>query len=746
MVFVTHNFLKTLSGWAVIERERFFDWLPVGMGFGIAAYFSLMEEPAAEMGLIAAFICLGLAALSWRWPRMRFVALTLLAVSTGFTSAQWRTHEVSAPQLERRLGSRDVTGTVIKTSLGDERQLKLLIKNPTISGLDADKTPAVLSLAVRTKGDKVDVGDVVRMRAILMPPSTPAIPGGFDYARQAFFAQIGGVGFAIGPISRVSGPRPRTNSLFTRWELPLENLRNTITQKFVTGLPGQEGAMAAAFVTGVRDGISKDVVLAMQNSGLAHLVAISGMNLSLVTGIVFFILRGAFALAPPLALNFPIKKLVAVVAGLIAFGYLMISGNDIPVQRAFLMTSMVLLAVIFDRNPISMRLLGLAAIFIFLVRPESLLSVSFQMSFAAVVALIAAYEALRGPLARWRAGRPGIIAKAFVYLSLICMTTIVAELAIGPIATYHFNRLVLYGLLANLLAEPIVAFWIMPWLVVAVALMPFNLESLAMPALRLGFDLMLSIAQHVAALPGVLLPVPGFSMAAFAVIMFGGLWLCLCATPLRYAGLGLVALGLIMATDRMSPDILVETQGKLMAVKEGDGRYSLSSLRSSSYSRDMWLRQNGQAEAIAWPKKPTDAKGGEAVSCLKKTCIYEPWKQGAVSEGKKPLIVLRWDKSYPEEACRNAAVIVSREPIKRRCPAPVLVIDRFDLFYYGSHAVWISQRPNGDWKFRVSTAAEQRGNRPWTNTPKPPSWRKNKYETSEFIWSPAPGSGSVTAQ
>lgn len=748
MAFVTNNIFKTLSGWAAFERERFFDWLPVGMAFGIAAYFTLMEEPAAGTGVLVVLISLALLALSWRWPRARLAALAFLAVSIGFASAQWRTREVSAPQLERRLGARDVTGTIVKISSGDEKQRKILIRNPTISGLDATKTPVILSLAVRTKGDKAAVGDIVRLRAILMPPATPALPGGFDYARQAFFAQIGGTGFAIGPVSRISGPHAGTAPPLMRWQLWLEGLRNAITLKFVNGLPGQEGAMAAAFVTGVRDGISKDVVLAMQNSGLAHLVAISGMNLSLVTGIVFFILRGAFALTPALALNFPVKKLVAAVAGLIAFGYLMISGNDIPVQRAFLMTSLVLLAIIFDRNPISMRLLGLAAIVIFLARPESLLSVSFQMSFAAVVALIAAYEALRNPLMRWRAGRPGVIAKIFVYLSLICMTTIVAELAIGPIAAYHFNRLALYGLLANLLAEPIVAFWIMPWLVVAVALMPFNLEGLAMPALGLGFNLMLSIANYVAALPGVLLPVPAFSMAAFAMIMFGGLWLCLCATPLRFFGLGLIAAGLIAATDRTAPDILVETQGKLMAVKEADGRYSLSSLRSSSYSRDMWLRQNGQLNAIQWPKNPTDAQDDEAVSCLKKTCIYQPWKPGPAPapDGQKPLIVLRRDKPYPEDACRQAAVIVSREPIKQRCPGPVLVIDRFDLFYYGSHAIWIRQTPEGAWKFRVATAAGMRGNRPWTNTPKPPFWRKNKYEKPEFIWLPPPASGLVTAQ
>ena len=214
---------------------------------------------------------------------------------------------------------------------------------------------------------------------------------------------------------------------------------------------------------GERGAIPADVLAAMRDSGLAHLLAISGLHVGLVAGILFFAARGGCALVPAVALRFPIKKWAAVVALIGAFGYLLLAGAPVPTQRAFVMVGLVLVAVLVDRRGISMRLVVWAAMFILLVRPESLLGASFQLSFAAVLALVAGYEAL-GPRLRVWYGESGAARRVLLYVGGVALTTVIAGLATAPFALFHFNRVVVYSLAANLVAVPLTALWVMPWL------------------------------------------------------------------------------------------------------------------------------------------------------------------------------------------------------------------------------------------------------------------------------------------
>ena len=335
------------------ERDRWVLWLPVGFGLGIAAYFSLPAEPG--IWPLAASAIVVVAAVILRRRPYGAVLIGLAALAAGFSLAQLRTLTVAAPVLERRIGPATVTGTIEAVSLHRRGMRRVTILEPRIARLPGEETPRRIRISLRTDDPALEPGRVITVRAILRPPLAPVIPGGFDFARRAWYRQLGGVGFAvsrptIAPARDPPGLRARIN-----------RMRQSIVQRIANALPGEEGAIAAALTTGERGAIPERVLVAMRDAGLAHLLAISGLHFSLVAALLFGGLRAALAAVPAVALRYPIKKWAAAGALAGALVYLVISGASIPTQRAFLMLSVVLLAVMLDRAAISMRLVAVAA-------------------------------------------------------------------------------------------------------------------------------------------------------------------------------------------------------------------------------------------------------------------------------------------------------------------------------------------------------------------------------------------------
>ncbi len=450
-------------------------------------------------------------------------------------------------------------------------------------------------------------------------------------------------------------------------------------------------------LTGDRRAIPKHVLADMRDSGLAHLLAISGLHIGLVAGILFFGLRAALALVPKLALHYPIKKWAAAAALVGAFGYVLISGATVPTQRAFLMVCVVLLAVMVDRTAISMRLVAWAALIVLVMAPDSLLGPSFQMSFAAVIALVAAYEVLRGRFSAWRA-EAGMLRRAGLYFAGVGITTIVAMAATAPFAIYHFNRFAEYGLAANLTAVPLTALWIMPWAMAAFCLMPVGLEALALTPMGWGIEAVIAIAHTVAGWPGSVRLVSAMPAAGLALVAIGGLWLCLWQGRWRFLGAAAVALGLSGPALTRPPDILVAADGKLMAVRVPDGTLALSPGRGSRFTREMWLRRAGQSAPQPWPRQGASADG--ALRCDGLACIYRAADRR---------VALVFDPRALAEDCRQADLVVSLVPVGWACRRRVTAIDRFDLWRHGAHAVWLDRHG----EIRIESVADRRGIRPW---------------------------------
>jgi competence protein ComEC len=436
---------------------------------------------------------------------------------------------------------------------------------------------------------------------------------------------------------------------------------------------------------------------AFRDSGLQHILSISGLHIGMVAGIVFFSVRFALALLPRAALYWNTKKIAAVAAFLAITFYAAFAVQSVPTQRSWLMTGVVLGAVLIDRQAITLRLVAWAAGLLLLVMPEALASASFQMSFAAVIALVAAWEATRGTFARLRAsgnwrGRVG------VWLLSTVMTSLVAGLASAPFALYHFNRFTVYALLANLLAVPLTGLWVMPLALAAGLLLPFGLEAWALVPMGWGIDGLLAIAERVASLDGAVALLPSMPMAGLVAVAAGLLWLSLWRSAWRVAGIVPVLAGLLSIGSVVPPDILVSGDGRLMAVRDAEGRLTLSVPRGDRFTRETWLRRDAQEEAESWPRNGVTADG--RLECRPSDCVYR-------ANGKSVAIV-RQARVLPS-AFRERDLVIATVNLFNVCRAAAgQTVDRFDLLRDGAHAIWITQEG-----IRIETVRDARGARPW---------------------------------
>ncbi len=687
--------LAALAG----EQDRWILWAPVILGIGIGLYFAVPVEPPLWLGTA----CI-LAAIVAGWLKRARGKILLLAtafglLALGFSVAQWRTVLVTAPALERQIGPTGVTGRVVGMETLPKGS-RIRLDKVHIAGLDPHRTPKRVRIILKGPQPALQPGDRITLRAQLVPPPPPAAPGAFDFQRRAFFDGLGGVGWALGPAEITD--RRATQGLDSIL-LGLAELRHNVTRRIHAALPGERGTVAAALMTGERRTVAPDLMEAIRDSGLAHLLAISGLHIGLVAGVLFVGVRAALALVPPLALRYPIKKWAAAAAIPGAFAYALLAGATIPTLRAFLMIGLVLLAVLVDRRGISMRLVAWAALVILLIRPESILGASFQMSFAAVIALVAVFEALRGHFGgRGKRGPLRIIA---LYLAGVAVTTLIAGTATAPFAIYHFNRFAAFGLAANMAAVPVTALWVMPWIVIAFLLMPLGLESWALVPMSWGIDVVLYVARTVASWPGAVTVLPAMSTSLLALVSLSGLWLCLWRMPWRRLGaVGIVA-GFAVFPWTAPPDLLVDGKARVVAARTPDGHLAVSSLRSARFERDVWLRRAGTARMEPWPENTEEAGTGGWLSCDSLGCIYKA-RGRTVAVVRKPGALL--------EDCPRVDALISLVPIRQPCPGPGVVVDRFDLWQEGTHALWIGT--NG--RIRVESVNNSRGRRPWVLRPR----------------------------
>ncbi|CAH1671050.1 ComEC/Rec2 family competence protein [Chelatococcus asaccharovorans] len=656
------------------ERRRTFLWLPVAFGGGIVLYFLADAEPSLWPPLAGALLAALAAIIARRHRHALGVAVAIAAVMAGFAAATWRTRTVTTPVLARPMIAK-LSGLVLGV---DERPAgpRIVVRVASFGGLDASLRPAHVRVSLRP-GASVKPGDFIEATARLLPPPTAARPGGYDFARDAFFAELGAVGSLVGKIT-IRAP-PEEPDPWTALTIANDRARNALTQRIANAYGGQEGALAAALVTGKRGLITEEANDAMRAAGIYHIVSISGLHMALAAGSLFWAARALLALWPAIALGWPVKKIAAGVGMAGATGYCLFSGAEVATQRSLVMTLIMMGAILIDRPALSMRNLALSALVCLILRPEALLGPSFQMSFAAVAGMIAFSVKPSGRLVG--AGAPSSGALGWLragarWAYLLITTTTVATVATAPFSAYHFQTFNPFGLFGNALALPLIELAVMPLSVLGVFASFFELDRPIWWLIGQATVPVLASARAVAELERSRVIVPAFGVGALSLMVVAILWATLWSTVLRWLALLPAAVGIAMAYDLTPPDIYIDRGASGLAMRAADGRLVILG-KPSGFVLEQWLRADGDGRA------PADPSLRDGARCDRLGCTGR-------LQGGQTIALVRDKRAFPED-CARAEVIVSPLPAPPNCKAPT-VIDRRTLDRSG--AITLARSPH----------------------------------------------------
>ena len=700
-----------------VEERRLFLWLPVAAGAGVALYFSAAREPDRALPPVLACLAVALACVARERRGARMLGICLCAIASGFVSAQWRAARAEAPAIAR-IRIAEVAGVVEEMDL--RRQgARFLLRVSGIEGLSAGQTPRRLRLTMRQTPD-FEAGSFVSLKARLLPPSRAALPGGYDFARDAWFSGIGAVGSVLGRVESIAAPE--TPDWAMAMMAPVDRARNALAARVDGVVGGDAGAIAAAMVTGKRDRLSEGTRELIREAGIFHIITISGVQMTLVAAIFFWIFRRTLALSRTLALCHPIKKWAAAAAIAGAILYDIGTGSRVGTERALFMTAIVFLAVLFDRQALTMRNLAFAALAVIALEPEAILGASFQLSFAAVAALVAVYEARMRAYDRERApqqlqnqrnqGRPQAkpgsrrekIEAAAAWLSAstrhgiggALFATFCATSATVSFMAYHFHEISPYVLIGNPLTLGIIEFFAVPGALLGAALHPLGLDAPVWHYVGLGIDFILWVARRIAAAPGASLHVNAFAPWAIGFLALAVLSAVIWRSwILRATAIPLFAIGLAGAAMGEAFDLAIPPAGDALAFRGPDRRLGVMAKKLNPFAAEQWLRAAGDGRA---------ARDAVAGRCDPSGCI------GVLAGGQTVALVLAAEAFL--EDCARATIVVTPLFAPASCAA-AHVFDRRSLARTGAVALHFSKAG----EISVQSARATGQDRPWDRAP-----------------------------
>jgi competence protein ComEC len=651
------RWLSSVENWLDKQRDHLALWIPVGIGVGIGLWQVLGEGNIYPVLLACMALCFfALSVGNGQWLG-RVLLLGGITIALGFSAIALKSALLAQPVLGK-VWVGELSGRIEKVEKLDARDT---IRLELVTGGQQGLPQKVrVNLASHQYDERFRSGAIIQLRARLMPPAGPALPGGYDFARRAWFQQIGATGSALGPVL-----------LYRASQRPvwLAETRTNLGQHIKSQMPGTSGAIATALITGDQGNISEADAQAMRDSGMAHLLSISGLHVTAVVGFLFLLSSRSLALIPSLALRYPVPLIAAAFAATGAVFYTLLAGAEVPTIRSCIAALLVLTALAIGREALTLRLVAFGAVIVLLLWPEAMAGPSFQLSFAAVATIVILHESVW--MKRWveRREEPFAFRIGRGVVSLI-ITGFAIELILAPIALFHFHRTGVYGALANVIAIPLTTFIIMP--AQAIALI-FDLAGLGAPFWWLagqGISGIRFIAHYVSGLPAAVSMLPAMPIWAFLAMIAGGLIAGLLKGRARFLGGLPFACGFFAMILAPRPDLLVTGDGKHMAVVEEVGTIALLRARAGEYVQDMLLETAGTtAEPQAIEKWP-------GANCSVDICIIE------IRHGDNRWRVLATRTPFPvpsmemAAACRRVDIVVSDRWLPASCQPRWIKADR----------------------------------------------------------------------
>ncbi len=670
----------SIEHWLEAERDQLPLWLPVMLGLG-ASLWLLLPDPASWAMAAAALGGTALLALAvGRGGRAaRIIAIGSAAMVMGLALIWVRAERVAQPPLARTMIVRFDARVERVDPLPPRGLVRLrLAPMAVVEALGRSAATALpphirVNIATDDMPAGLSRGAVIRLGARLMPPPPPSVPGAYDFARVAWFDQIGATGRGFGPIAVLSPGDAEAGGL-----------RASLSGHIRTKLSPAAGGIAAALATGDQGAIPLEDAEAMRRAGLAHLLSVSGLHITAVVGAVMLVMLRLLALSPWSALHLRLPLIAAATAALAAIGYTVLTGSEVPTIRSCVAALMVLLAIALGREAMTLRLVATGAVIVLVLWPEALAGPSFQLSFAAITAIVALHEhpGVRAWFApREKHGRGRWLLRQMASLLL---TGVVVEAALSPIALYHFHKAGLYGSLANIIAIPLTTFVVMPLEAMALALDLLGLGAPAWWLVEQALQLLLGIAHAVAEAPGAVATLPSMPGWAFGLMVIGGLWMALWRTRLRRAGAVPLVIGAAWAVLTPAPDVLITGDGRHVALRTDGGNVALLRDRAGDYTRAMLAEASGvDGEPLLLSEQP-------GARCSRDICIAD-----RVVDGRRWRILATrspYRVSIAEliSVCRAADIVISERRLPRRCTPRWLRLDRPVLQRTGGVSVTLS--------------------------------------------------------
>ncbi len=704
-----HTHWRKLRGLSSIaaQAEQFlassgFDrgpWLAVALAAGIGAWFVLGDSTGWVLSIAAGLMtALGAAAL-WKGQEER-VHLVGALVACGLlfafgTGLAWSRSEIVGAQAFERPVYGSFQGRVlqrIEQPAQDRVRLVLATRDPD------SQQPVKIRVNVPVEKDLPDLREnaVVELQARLMPPAAPMLPGGYNFARTAWFQGLAATGSVQGEISVLEPAQTQSD--------PIASLQRILSSHVRTQLGGSAGSIAAAFASGDRGAISEADEDAMRDAGLTHLLSISGLHVSAVIAGTYLLAIRLLALWPWLVLRVRLPVAAAGIAALAGIGYTLLTGAQVPTVRSCIAALLVLGALAIGREPLSLRMVAVAAVAVMLLWPESLVGPSFQMSFAAVIAIVALHNS--EPVKRFLQAREESKAAWLARRTIMLLITgMVIEIALMPIVLFHFHRAGVYGALANVIAIPLVTFLSMPLIAVALALDVVGLGAPAWWLVGVSLDALLGIAHFTADQPGAVKLIPQMTGLTFALFVMGGLWLALWRGRARLWGFAPAAVATTMIASTPIPDLLISGDGRHVGITGEDTRLLVLRNTDSDYTRDNLMELAGvTGEPLALDNWP----GAE---CSQDFCVIT-MERG----GRDWHVLMSRSRNIVGEralaaACERADIVVSDRWLPRSCEPRWLRADRRMLSESGGLAIVLGEEPD------IRRVADSQGDHGWWTAP-----------------------------